>query len=78
MLFIKPSLDLFVIGITGGDGELPVEWCVKIKDIHNKKCTVVRSSPETLDLNVCSSVVLSDCRYISHCDPPGVGGLAPR
>ena len=78
VLFIKPSLNLFVIGKTGGDEELPVGWCVRIKDIHIKKCTVVRSSPETLGLNVCSSIVLSDCRCTSHCDPPGVGGLDPR
>ena len=43
MLFIKPSLDLFVIGKTGADRELLVGWCVRIKDIHNKN-TVVRSS----------------------------------
>ena len=39
VLFIKPSLDLFVTGKTGVDGELPVGWCVRIKDIHNKKCS---------------------------------------
>ena len=47
-LLIQAPFDLFMMGITGRDEKPLVGWCVWVKYLAIKKCTLVRGSPESL------------------------------
>ena len=59
-------LDLLMMCIASRDGEPLVGWCMRVKDLNIKKCTLVRGSPEALGHYVGSRIVVSNSRCISE------------
>ena len=65
-LLIQAPFDLFMMGIAGKDEKPLVGWCVWVKYLDIKKCTVVKSSPEFFDLYVYPGTFVSDGGCISE------------
>ena len=65
-LLIQVPIDSFMMGITGRDEKPLVGWCVWVKYLDIKKCTLVRGSPESFGLYICPGTIISDCRCISE------------